>query len=501
MHNTTARILSVSAAWNLAGYIVPFAVGVITIPRLIHGLGVERFGILTLAWVLIGAFSIFDFGLGRALTQVVATALGRGAIGELAPIVWSSLLLMFVSGVVGAGIVVALAPALVHSWLRIPLWLQSESLGAFYLLALGLPVVVVSAGLRGILEAQQRFDLSNLVRIPLGAYTFVGPLVILVWTNSLVASVLVLLVGRLVAAIAYVWLCLRVTPGLARRPQIRLANMITVLGLGAWISVSNFISPVIAYADRFVIGAAVSVAAVAYYAAPYDLVVRALFIPSAIASVFFPAFALSFVSNPKRTDRLLIQASKYLLILMFPILLTTVVFANEGLRIWLGGDFARHGMRVLQLLAIGVFANGLAQLPFALIQAAGKPDLTAKLHVIEALIYLPTLWGLIAVAGIEGAALAWMLRVLVDMIAQFALAGRLLPDRPRAITRLAVPLAVTVALLVGATFLPSNLAVKAAFVGITIGAFAAGSWFGLLSREERALATRPFAAISSAVSG
>ena len=104
---TTARILSVSTAWNLAGYIVPLAIGVITIPRLIHGLGVERFGVLTLAWVLIGAFSIFDFGLGRALTQVVATALGRGAVAEVAPIVWSSLLLMFVSGVVGAGIVAA----------------------------------------------------------------------------------------------------------------------------------------------------------------------------------------------------------------------------------------------------------------------------------------------------------------------------------------------------------------------------------------------------------
>jgi O-antigen/teichoic acid export membrane protein len=143
----------------------------------------------------------------------------------------------------------------------------------------------------------------------------------------------------------------------------------------------------------------------------------------------------------------------------------------------------------------------LAQLPFALIQAAGKPDVTAKLHVIEAGIYLPTLWGLIAIAGIEGAALAWMLRVLVDMIAQFAIAGRLLPARPHGIARLGVPFAVTLALLVTATMLPSNLALKVAFLAVILGTFAAGCWFILLSPEERARAVRPFAAISSAMSG
>lgn len=493
MQKTTARILSVSTAWNLVGYMVPLAVGVVTIPKLIHGLGTERFGILSLAWVLIGSFSLFDFGLGRALTQVVATTFGRGAVAELAPIVWSSLLLMLICGGVGTGIVLAVSPTLVHSWLRIPFWLQPESLMAFDLLALGLPLVVVTAGLRGILEAQQRFGLSNVVRIPLGAFTFVGPLLVLPWTNNLAATVLVLLVGRLVAALAYLGICLRATPGLARWPSVRLSNMTSVLRLGAWISISNFISPVMVYADRFVIGAAVSVAAVAYYAVPYDLVVRVLFIPGAIASVFFPAFAMSFVSDPTRTDRLFVRASKYLLILMFPIMLTTIVLANDGLRIWVGLDFARYGTRVLQLLAIGVFANGLAQMPFALIQAAGRPDLTAKLHLIEAAIYLPCLLGSVAVAGIEGAATAWTLRVLADVIAQFLLTGRILTDRPRGLFRLSMPFAGALTLLAVATFLPSNLVLKAVFLAVALGAFAVACWFRLLSAEERALAVRPFA--------
>jgi O-antigen/teichoic acid export membrane protein len=498
MQKTSARVLSISTAWNLASYVIPLVVGIFTIPRLISGLGTDRFGILALAWVLIGSFSLFDFGLGRALTQVVATTLGRGAQTELGPIVWSGLLLMLGCGLVGAGIMASVSPAAIHSWLRIPSSLQPDALEAFYVLASGLPLVVVTAGLRGVLEAQQRFGLSSAVRIPLGALTFGGPLMILPWTKSIAASVLVLLVGRAVAALAYLVICVRATPALASRPQIRLANMASVLRMGALISISNFVSPVIVYADRFVIGAILSIAAVAYYSVPYDLVVRILFIPGAIATVFFPAFAMSYANDAEYTDRLFLRASKYLLMLMFPILLVTIVLANQGLSLWVGSDFARQGTKVLQVLAIGVFANGLAQMPFAMIQAAGRADVTAKLHLVEAAIYLPVLWVLIAAGGIDGAAFAWTLRVLGDLLAQFLLTRRLVAGGLSRLNALLLPFAATLAALAIAMFLPSNLLLKVGFLVVALAAFATVGWFRLLSAEERAVAVRPFAIVRSA---
>ena len=54
------------------------AVAVVTIPALIGRLGTDRFGVLTLAWILLGYFSLFDLGLGRALTKMVAEQLGLG---------------------------------------------------------------------------------------------------------------------------------------------------------------------------------------------------------------------------------------------------------------------------------------------------------------------------------------------------------------------------------------------------------------------------------------
>ncbi|MCI0403070.1 MAG: flippase, partial [Acidobacteria bacterium] len=52
--------------------------GVLCIPPIIAGLGAERFGLLALAWAVLGYFNIFDLGLGRATTKFVAESLGRG---------------------------------------------------------------------------------------------------------------------------------------------------------------------------------------------------------------------------------------------------------------------------------------------------------------------------------------------------------------------------------------------------------------------------------------
>src|SRR5260370_40800032 len=77
-HLTSGRLLARNTVWNLLGSGAPMIVAVVCIPILIRGLGKERFGVLTLAWALIGYASLFDLGLGRALTQLVARKLGAG---------------------------------------------------------------------------------------------------------------------------------------------------------------------------------------------------------------------------------------------------------------------------------------------------------------------------------------------------------------------------------------------------------------------------------------
>src|SRR5207245_112880 len=71
---------------------------------------------------------------------------------------------------------------------------------------------------------------------------------------------------------------------------------------------------------------------------------------------------------------------------------------------------------VLQILAVGVFLNAMAYLPSAFVQAVGRPDLTAKLHLLELPFYMPLLWFAAIRFGPSGVAGAWCLRVVVDLV-------------------------------------------------------------------------------------
>lgn len=79
---TESRFLAKNIVWNLAGSLLPIAAALIATPFLIGGLGLERFGVLALIVAVIGYFGLFDFGLGRALTKLLAERLGTGELAK-----------------------------------------------------------------------------------------------------------------------------------------------------------------------------------------------------------------------------------------------------------------------------------------------------------------------------------------------------------------------------------------------------------------------------------
>ena len=486
---THGSLLTRNTFLNLIGQGTPLLAAIFAIPMLIRSLGTDRFGVLTLVWMVIGYFSLFDLGLGRALTKLVAEKLGAGQEDEIPILVWTSLFLMLVAGLLGAVAIGLLSPWLVQSVLKISIPIQNETLQAFYVLALSIPVVISAAGLRGLLEAHQRFDLCNAVRIPTGIFTFLGPLLVLPFSQSLLPIVAVSVMGRLIAWLAYLLLCFYVMPSLRRGIALHKLVVRPLLSFGSWMTVTNIISPLMVYLDRFLIGAFISMTAVAYYATPYEVVTKLWLIPGALVSVLFPAFSTSFVQDYNRTGILFRHGVKYLFLALFPLTLVIVTMAHEGLDIWLGAEFSHHSTRVLQWLAVGVFMNSLAHIPFALVQGVGRPDLTAKLHLSELPIYLFAVWWLIGAYGIEGAAIAWVARVAVDALILFAMATRFLPRGATIMGRMAFT--ITMALLaLGVATVPEDIAMKALFLLLTLVIFVMGTWFLLLVPEERNVVKR-----------
>src|ERR1019366_6950398 len=121
--------------------------------------------------------------------------------------------------------------------------------------------------------------------------------------------------------------------------------------------------------------------------------------------------------------------------------------------------------------------------PFAFIQGVGRPDLTAKFHLIELPLYLLVLWLLTKQWGIAGSAAAGTRRAVFDATALFAMSAWL--DQ-----RLSLPLKqyapVLVVALIGLALgcLIDDLAAKAALVGATIIGFSILAWRTISSDRQ-----------------
>lgn len=486
---TGGRRLARNVLWNLLGTGTPLLVALFAIPILIDCLGTARFGVLTLAWMVVGYFSLFDLGLGRALTKLVAEKLGKGLDVEIPTLIWTAMSLMVVLGILGTVVVAALSPLLVGTVLKIPPNLQPETLAAFYLLSASIPIVICSTGLRGILEAHQRFGLVNAVRIPVGILTFLGPLTVLPLSNNLVPLVAVLVVTRLVSWFAYAAFCLRVEPDLRQFVSIHRSMARQLLNFGGWMTLTNLVGPLMVYMDRFVIGAMVSMTAVAYYATPYEVVTKFWIIPGALMGVMFPAFAVALGKNQTHAARLFLRTVNYIFLSLFPIILIIVTFAHEGLSLWLGGEFADNSCRVLQLLAVGVFINSHAYVPFGLVQSAGRPDLTAKLHLIELPFYLLILWLMLNTYGIAGAAIAWVLRMAVDAAVLFVMANRVMSVTSQ-FTQKPILVAGISLFTIGLGGMIPGPAMKGLFVLLVLLLFVLIAWFVILATDDKDMIRR-----------
>jgi O-antigen/teichoic acid export membrane protein len=415
----SGSLLARNTMLNFIGQAVPLLVGVLIIPFIVRGLGIERFGILSLAWVVLGYFTIFDLGLGRATTKYVAEALGKGEEDQVPRLVWASVTIQAILGFIGTVILVSITPFLVERILNIPPELVREAKATFYLLSLAIPVVLVSGSFRGVLEASQRFDLVNAVKIASNTLIFILPLAGLLLGFSLPGIIVLIGGARLGALFAFVVISVHIIPRL-KKYSVSFVLFPRLFSFGGWVTVTTIVWYILWYLSHFLIGSLLSMAAVAYYAAPYEAVTRLGIIAGSLTMTLFPAFsALGGIKDRQRLGSFFARSIKYVLLILGPVVLVIAIFAEAILQTWLGTDFATRSKGILQIITVGMLIYSLAHTPYALLEGIGRPDLPAKFYLIELPVSIAITWILVSQWGIVGGAVAWSFRVTLDAVLIF----------------------------------------------------------------------------------
>ncbi len=416
-----------NVALNLIGHGIPLLAALAAVPLLIRGLGTQRFGIVALAWALVTMVGLFDLGLGRAVTQLVAAALGREYEHRVGALVGNATVVTAGLGLAFGAVLFLGSSLLVEHVLQVPDWLVAEAVTAIRILSLAAPAAMIGNSLRGVLEAYQWFGALTAVRASLGTLLLLAPIAAMEVSPTLGPVMWAMVAARWLALFVLLALVRKATPTRWSPDAIELKTMVT---LGGWMTVSNAMAFLMLYADRFVIGSLLSLEAVTWYAAPAEVIQRLAIVPAAMMGVLFPAFSQLLTEDRDAARRLYRRSRPAILALMVPPVVMLAVFARPLLTAWVGPEIAARSAPVAAILAVGGLIHGLAQPPFNLLQAAGRPDISARLHLVEAPLYVGYLLWLTAQFGITGTAAAWLLRVSISMVALGWLARRFVLDAP-----------------------------------------------------------------------
>jgi O-antigen/teichoic acid export membrane protein len=479
---------------NLMTQIAVAALALVSLPFVVQHLGSARYGLLSLALVAFGSFNLLELGLGRTTTRFVSQTIAARDFDSTAAVIWTSLYIQTLMGLV-SGCILFFGASVFVGWINVPVELRDQAFQVIDALAIASPIVMILSVLRGSLEGAQRFDLVSYQKTLVNASSYVVPLLVLGLTKNVAVMVVIMLIVR-VCAIAFMGLmCLRLVPQL-RRPRRLERNLLNeLLKFSGWAAISNFVVPILMQIDRFMISSLVGVAALTYYAVPFEVINGLFIIPGSVSAVLFSAFSGVQSGDDQRIKDMYVRSTRYLLIILVPIVTLVAISAHDILLLWQGAEIASKSAFVLTVLTVGMLVNALSWVASNLILGLGKANWVAQIHLAQLPLHLGLCYLLIHFFGINGAAVAYLIRVTFEATCMFILSWRLKPVtrgvlRDPSLMKLVVMLAVYVLGIAAIRFFSPRFVTQLAVSAALSLVFVALVWRQILEPYDQQLILR-----------
>lgn len=474
---------------NFLGQALPLPVGVVALPLILRGLGPERFGIFSISLAVLGAASQFDLGMPRATTKFLAELLGTSDHRKFRQTFWTSLLVQAFVGIIVGGLLLLLVPSVSWGVLKVSHGLIGEMEVSLVLMAASLPFVMLTSMAKGALDAGQHFGITNALRIPLSSIMYVIPAVALFFHIGLPGIFVWILMARVLLTALHLVFCFRVY-GVLKKCEVDLRLIRPLLSFGGWVLVTGLVVAALTTVDRLLIGAIRTTAEVGMYSLPVDTLSRLYILPASFVTVLFPTFS-GLAGDAQHMSRIFAQSTKLLILLMAPISVMLAIFARPILTVWLGPALAAQSTALFRVVALTVLGSSIGWIPYALLQAVGRPDIPARIALLESPFFVCALWLLIKGFGPLGAAIGGLIRAVVEVILFIWALWRIRPETfkgavwTQSMGAFASALAVMLVSWPIASVFERQVPAQAVIFGICICAFGWVSWRKVLGPTER----------------
>jgi O-antigen/teichoic acid export membrane protein len=486
------RRLVVNTIATGAGNGWAMVVSLVSLPILVHGLGVTAFGL----WIVLqtfsaitGWFSLADVGVGVAATRRVASLAATDQTDGLAITAATAMSVFVVAGIVWASLFGLIAPALLPQIFHAPHELTRDLQTASRLFAIQLLADLVTEGAEACLEGLQRVDLSRAIDAGRRTLVAVAVCVAALTTGSLVrVAAASLAASACGTAIALALLWVRV-PEHNRRP--RWSEAVVLLRYGRTVAVLRPLGVIQRTMDRVVVGVVLGPAAVAIVEVATQVLNGTDAVLSATSYAIFPGASWLDARDDRSTlRRLFLIGTKYSTFATWCTCALLIGVAGPFVRIWVGDKFSLAPELIAVALA-GEMIAAPCQVGSQLLLGVGRASHILRAALAALIVNLVLSVTLVETIGTVGTFIGTLIAnvVLVPLLlsSAFNLLGVRLAEFLRGTVLLAIP--PVAAILLGAftaAAIPTEPAIRLA-VGVPAGLIAGGitAAFTTLNKHAR----------------
>ncbi|MGZ4275055.1 MAG: lipopolysaccharide biosynthesis protein [Solirubrobacteraceae bacterium] len=373
--------LTRQVGFNAVAQVMPIAVAFVLTPVLLHGLGQNRFGLWSLALVIVTTLTTLDGGISASLARFFAVHSARDDRAEAGRLLLGALLVLALIGVVLTILVYPLAPRIVPL-LHIPLRLHREATLVFRWLPPLATAGLMADAIAAVLQGNLQFRALSATTLA-SSFLFAVAVLVLVHPGSHVQILLVATalryssfgIGSLVAAVRWVSFQRPLLPSRAMTREVWMYSSRMQLS-----AVTGFVNTQM---DALVIAAVLPVRYVGLYSIGMQAASALRSVPlyafPPLLTLFSKAFAISgrdaAAAQFNRMERRWLPA-----VLGFGIIALSAI--GFGVPIWLGRRYDLSGLTAALLLAGYTAHVGLTGMRTCYVRAVGRPGLETRYSLV-----------------------------------------------------------------------------------------------------------------------
>jgi O-antigen/teichoic acid export membrane protein len=401
--NPTSRVVS-NSVWNVAAFIFSAVLLFISTPILLSSLGTDMYGLVVLLSALLAPLGLTNLNFSLATIKYVAEESSRGDLSEAAIYVETTLLFNIGIGFFGGVVLALLGPWLVNDVFNIAFADRALAISSLYWIAVGWGITQVSMTFSAVPVALQRFDWFSVGTIIFSLlYTGFG-LGMVIAGHGVLGLVQGQFIAQLFGLLGWYLLARRLLPTIGMQLRWHPTAFRRSFRFGFWQTIGQIGSLIAGQADKYILGIVLTPAAVGLYNVALSVEGRVYSLGFKMAEVLFPAFSsLQGLGDKRREGTLFVQSSWLLTTLSTCALASLMVWSNEFLTLWLGGNVAKDVSSVLQVLTLAGILGSASNAGYFYLLGLGKTHVTATLAIVTGGIVLIGSIILVPQLGLAGA--------------------------------------------------------------------------------------------------